>query len=115
MLLCTPYVMLANSLYTVEEQELLDADTIRKALEKLPQNASVTASDSLLCELSARTWLFSLGACPEQPATNVIVLDLREDMIPSDMEGYDVQYYQSLGYTLRSDLGADGLVAVLFK
>ena len=115
MLLCTPYAVLANSLYEVEEPALEDADTIRKVLDNLPDNASVTASESLLPELCDRTWLFSLGACPEQPTTNVIVLDLREDMIPTDMEGYDVQYYQSLGYTLRSDLGADGLVAVLFK
>lgn len=115
MLLSMPYVMLAESLYAVEEQDLTDAARIRATLDKLPRNASVTASQSLLSELCDRTWLFSLDADPEQPVTNVIVLDLREDFIPSDMEAYGVSYYSALGYTLREDLSVDGLVAVLYK
>ena len=114
-LLATPYVALLDQLYLVSDEQATDATQMQDLLDKLPQNASVTASDSLLCELHDRTWLFSLNADPEHPDTNVIVLDLREDIIPSSMEGYDVAYYQSLGYTLRKDLSADGLLAVLFK
>lgn len=115
LLLSSPYVMLAESLYEASEQDRADAAHIRTALDKLPQNASVTASDSLLGELCERTWLFSLDADPEHPDTNVIVLDLREDFIPSFMETFDVSYYTALGYTLRTDLSVDGLVAILYK
>lgn len=115
MLLSMPYVMLTESLYEVENQDIADAARIRTALDKLPQNASVTASESLLPELCDRTWLFSLDADPEHPDTNVIVLDLREDFIPSDMEAYGISYYTAQGYTLREDLSVDGLVAILYK
>jgi len=115
-LLSAPYASLLSQLYVPEdEQQITDAARMHDLLDKLPQNASVTASDSLLCELHDRTWLFSLSACPEQPQTNVIVLDLREDFVPTGMEEYTVEYYQSLGYTLRTDLGYDGILAVLFK
>ena len=107
--------MLLDSLYEVEQEDVTDVARMRELLSKLPENASVTASDSLLPELCDRTWLFSLSQSPEQPGTNVIVLDLRDDFIPSDMEGYGVDYYVSLGYSLRDDLSADGLVAVLYK
>ena len=115
-LLATPYVALLDQLYlSSDEQQAADAAQMQELLAKLPQNASVTASDSLLCSLHDRTWLFSLNQNPTQPQSNVIVLDLREDFIPSSMEPYDVAYYQSLGYTLRTDLSANGLLAVLFK
>ncbi len=114
-LLSMPYVMLLDSLYAVEQEDVTDVARMREVLGKLPDNASVTASDSLLPELCDRTWLFSLSSDPENPATSVIVLDLRDDFIPTSMEPYDVAYYQGLGYTLREDLSADGLVAVLYK
>ena len=114
-LLSIPYVMLLDSLYEVEQEDVTDVARMRELLSKLPENASVTASDSLLPELCDRTWLFSLSQSPEQPQTSVVVLDLREDFIPPDMEQYDVAYYKTLGYSLRDDLSADGLVAVLYK
>ncbi|MBR5881076.1 MAG: DUF2079 domain-containing protein, partial [Clostridia bacterium] len=114
-LLSIPYVMLLDSLYEVEQEDVTDVARMRELLSKLPENASVTASDSLLPELCDRTWLFSLSQSPEQPQTSVVVLDLREDFIPTDMEQYDVAYYKTLGYSLRDDLSADGLVAVLYK
>lgn len=116
LLLATPYVAVLHQLYAApEEQEQTDTDRMHELLAMLPQNASVTASDSLLCALHDRTWLFALFANPESPQTNVIVLDLREEFIPTDMEQYDVAYYQSLGYTLRDDLSREGILAVLFK
>ncbi len=115
LLLSTPYVMLLDSLYEVEQEDVTDAARMRELLSKLPENASVTASDSLLSELCDRTWLFSLSSDPEHPASGVIVLDLREDFIPTSMEQYDVAYYEALGYTLRDDLSAQGLIAVLYK
>lgn len=114
-LLSTPYVMLLDSLYAAEQEDITDVARIREVLGKLPDNASVTASDSLLSELCDRTWLFSLSSDPEHPATSVIVLDLRDDFIPTSMEKYDVAYYEALDYTLREDLSADGLIAVLYK
>lgn len=98
-----------------EQAQLPEHEFMHKILAQLPQNASITASDTLLCALHDRTWLFSLSRDPAHPQTNVIVLDLREDFIPSDMESYDVAYYQSLGYTLRDDLSREGILAVLFK
>lgn len=98
-----------------EQAQLPEHELIHKVLAQLPQNASITASDTLLCALHDRTWLFSLSRDPANPQTNVIVLDLREDFIPSDMESFDVAYYQSLGYTLRDDLSREGILAVLFK
>lgn len=115
-LLATPYAAVLHQLYNAPaEQEQADTDRMHELLAKLPTNASVTASDSLLCTLHDRTWLFSLSSTPENPQTNVVVLDLREDFIPSGMEQYNVAYYRSLGYTLRDDLSQDGILAVLFK
>lgn len=115
-LLATPYVAVLTDLYaTPTEQEKTDAARMQDLLDALPENAAITASDSLLAALHDRTWLFSLGANPEHPDTNVIVLDLREDFVPTDMEQYTVSYYESLGYTLRDDLSRDGILAVLFK
>jgi hypothetical protein len=88
---------------------------MHELLDALPENAAVSASDSLLAALCDRTWLFSLDAQPESPATNVIVLDLREEYTTSDTEQYGVAYYQSQGYTLRDDLSQTGILAVLFK
>ena len=116
LLVATPYAATLHYLYaTPTEQERTDTDCIHELLDSLPQNASITASDSLLCDLHDRTWLFPLSQSPEQPQTNVIVLDLREDAVPSDMEQYTVAYYQRMGYTLRDDLSRQGLLAVLFK
>ena len=116
LLLAAPYASTLEGLYaSPTEQEQTDAARMHELLEALPPNASVTASDSLLCALHDRTWLFSLDADPESPDTNVVVLDLREDFIPSGMEIYDVSYYQSMGYTLREDMSQEGILAVLFK
>ncbi len=116
LLLATPYVAVLHQLYAApEEQQASDTDHMHDLLARLPQNASVTASESLLCALHDRTWLYALEDDPTDPGTNVIVLDLREDFIPSGMEAYDVAYYQKLGYTLRDDLSQKGLLAVLYK
>ncbi len=116
MLTATPYAALLTDLYAdTEEQAKTDAARMHELLDALPENAAVTASDSLLCALHDRTWLFSLEADPANPQTNVIVLDLREDFVSTDMEQYTVSYYQSLGYTLRDDMSRDGILAVLFK
>ena len=115
-LLATPYAASLVHLYaSADEQEQADTDQMHALLEKLPLNASVSASDSLLCALHDRTWLYSLNKNPEHPATNVVVLDLREDFISTDMEQYDVSYYQALGYTLRQDMSKEGILAVLYK
>ena len=107
--LCTTtYAATLIDLYaSSEEQAETDAARIYELLDALPDNAAVTASDSLLAALHDRTWLFSLDADPAHPTTNVIVLDLREDFSTSDTEQYGVAYYKSLGYTLRSDLSRD--------
>ena len=115
-LLAAPYASTLVDLYASStEEEQADAESMHELLDMIPQNASVTASDSLLCALHDRAWLFSLDADPESPDTNIIVLDLREDFIPSGMEQYDVAYYQALGYTLREDMSRQGLLAVLYK
>ena len=115
--LCTTtYAATLIDLYaTPEEQAQTDAIKLQSLLDALPENASVTASDSLLCALHGRTWLFSLDADPASPATNVIVLDLREDFSSTDTEQYTIAYYKSIGYTLRADLSSDGILAVLYK
>ena len=115
--LCTTtYAATLIDLYaSSEEQTETDAARIYELLDALPDNAAVTASDSLLAALHDRTWLFSLDADPTNPDTNVIVLDLREDASSTDTEQYGVAYYKSLGYTLRSDLSRDGILAVLYK
>ena len=115
--LCTTtYAATLIDLYaSPEEQAETDAARIYELLDTLPDNAAVTASDSLLAALHDRTWLFSLDADPAHPTTNVIVLDLREEFTTSDTEQYGVAYYKSLGYTLRSDLSRDGILAVLYK
>ena len=115
--LCTTtYTATLIDLYaSPEEQAETDAVRMHELLDALPENASVTASESLLCALHDRTWLFSLETDPAKPATNVIVLDLREDFVPTGMEAYTVAYYKSLGYTLRDDLSRDGILAVLYK
>ncbi len=116
LLLATPYMAVLHQLYAApEEQQASDTDHMHDLLARLPQNASVTASESLLCALHDRTWLYALEDDPTDPGTNVIVLDLREDFIPSGMESYNVAYYQKLGYTLRDDLSQKGLLAVLYK
>ena len=116
LLLAVPYASTLIHLYaSPAEEEQADTERMHELLDKIPQNASVTASDSLLCALHDRTWLFSLDADPQTPGSNVIVLDLREDFIPTGMEQYDVSYYETLGYTLRKDLSQEGLLAVLFK
>lgn len=116
LLLAAPYASTLVNLYaSPTEEEQADAESMHELLEAIPQNASITASDSLLCALHSRTWLFSLNADPQSPGTNVVVLDLREDFIPSGMEQYDVSYYQSQGYTLREDMSQEGILAVLFK
>ncbi|MBR2446991.1 MAG: DUF2079 domain-containing protein [Clostridia bacterium] len=115
-LLAAPYASTLVNLYaSPTEEEQADTECMHELLAMLPQNASVTASDSLLCALHDRTWLFSLDADPASPDSNVIVLDLREEFIPSGMEPYDVAYYQSMGYTLREDMSREGILAVLFK
>ena len=116
MLLATPYAATLHSLYVkTDAQAETDASRMHELLDALPENAAVSASDSLLAALCDRTWLFSLDAQPENPATNVIVLDLREEFTTSDTEQYGVAYYQSQGYTLRDDLSQTGILAVLFK
>ena len=116
MLLATPYAATLHSLYVkTDAQAETDASRMHELLDALPENAAVSASDSLLAALCDRTWLFSLDAQPESPATNVIVLDLREEFTTSDTEQYGVAYYQSQGYTLRDDLSQTGILAVLFK
>ena len=116
MLLATPYAATLHSLYVkTDAQAETDASRMHELLDALPENAAVSASDSLLAALCDRTWLFSLDAQPKNPATNVIVLDLREEFTTSDTEQYGVAYYQSQGYTLRDDLSQTGILAVLFK
>ncbi|MBQ5794042.1 MAG: hypothetical protein IIW17_08480 [Clostridia bacterium] len=116
LLTATPYVATLHALYVkTDEQTQTDAFRMHELLESLPDNAAVTASDSLLAALCERTWLFSLDAHPESPETNVVVIDLREEYTTSDTEQYGVAYYQSLGYTLRDDLSREGILAVLFK
>lgn len=115
-LTATPYAATLSNLYYVsDEQAETDAARMHEMLDALPENASITASDSLLSALHDRTWLFSLDASPAEPATNVIVIDLREEFTTSDTEQYGVAYYQSLGYTVRDDLSRQGILAVLFK
>ena len=115
-LLAAPYASTLVNLYaSPTEEEQADTNCMHELLAMLPQNASVTASESLLCALHDHTWLFSLDADPASPDSNVIVLDLREEFIPSGMESYDVAYYQSIGYTLREDMSREGILAVLFK
>ena len=116
MLTATPYAATLTDLYYVSDEQVeTDAACMHELLNALPDNAAVTASDSLLAAISDRTWLFSLDTDPEFPATNVVVIDLREDYTSSDNEQYGIAYYQSLGYTLRDDLSRDGILAVLFK
>ena len=116
MLMATPYAATLYGLYVDKDEQVgADAARIHALLDTLPDNAAVSASDSLLAALCDRTWLFSLDAQPESPATNVIVLDLREEYTTSDTEQYGVAYYQSQGYTLRDDLSQTGILAVLFK
>ena len=111
-----PYVANLYNLYvSSDEQAETDAARMHALLDALPENAAVTASDSVLCALHDRTWLFSLDANPENPQTNVVIIDLREEYTTSDNEQYSVSYYESLGYTLRDDLSRDGILAVLFK
>ena len=115
-LTATPYAATLSNLYCVsDEQAETDAARMHEMLDALPENASITASDSLLAALHDRTWLFSLDANPTKPATNVVVIDLREEFTTSDTEQYGVAYYQSLGYTVRDDLSRQGILAVLFK
>ena len=116
MLMATPYAATLHALYVkTDEQAQTDAARMHELLDTLPENAAVSASDSLFAALCDRTWLFSLDAQPESPATNVLVIDLREEYTTSDTEQYGIAYYQSLGYTLRDDLSREGILAVLFK
>ena len=116
LLTATPYAATLTGLYLPADEQIgTDASRMHELLDALPENASVTASDSLLCALHDRTWLFSLDADPAEPATNVVVIDLREEYTTSDTEQYGVAYYQSLGYTVREDLSRQGILAVLFK
>ncbi len=116
LLTATPYAAVLTDLYvTSDKQVQTDAARMHDLLDALPQNASITASDTLLCALCDRTWLFSLDADPANPASNIIVLDLREEFTSSDTEQYGVTYYKSLGYTVRDDLSREGILAVLFK
>lgn len=116
LLLTTPYAATLHGLYVrTDEQAETDAACMHELLDALPDNAAVSASDSLLAALHDRTWLFSLDASPEAPATNVVVIDLREDITTSDTAQYGIAYYKSLGYTLRDDLSREGILAVLFK
>lgn len=115
-LFAAPYAATLTDLYYVsDEQTQTDDARMHELLDALPENAAVTASDSLLAALHDRTWLFSLDAAPDTPATNVVVIDLRENYTTSDTEQYGVSYYQSLGYTVREDLSRQGLLVVLFK
>ncbi len=116
MLTATPYVATLTDLYvTSDEQAKTDAARMHELLDALPENAAVSASDSLLAALHDRTWLFSLDADPADPPTNVVIIDLREDFTTSDTEQYGIAHYRSLGYTLREDLSREGILAVLFK
>lgn len=79
---------------------------INETLAALPEDASVSASGTLLSHLTRREELYALS---DEVETEYVVLDLREEWIT----GQEVVYYEELGYTAVEI--HSGVIAVLHK
>lgn len=87
-----------------------DTDKISEALSKIPDNAILSASDTLLPHLSQRPQLYRLTSEKE---TAYVIIDLRSDIISSAEQKYNTEYYENKGYKIY--IYSEDIIAVMVK
>ncbi len=79
-------------------------------IERIPDNAAVSASDNFISHLACRPHIYRLR---NEKETGYVIIDLREYTRISAEEKYTIEYYENLGY--RTYIYEENCIAVMVK
>lgn len=99
-----------NELFTNFNENRDDREVIAEVLEIIPDDTSVRSSSMFVAHLSARNEIYYLT---NEVEAAYVVLDLRPYINISSARGYDVEYFERLGYRLVIEV--EDVIAVLKK
>lgn len=87
-----------------------EIDEIDEVIAKIPDNAEISAPDTFLSHLSQRPQLYRLSSEKE---TDYVIIDLRQDIISSSDQKYNIEYYENKGYKIY--IYKEDITAVMVK